>query len=102
MLMPTKTLYVRDEDVPLWEQAEKLAGGSASALITEVLRNYVAQFYSGNSVRLPTGRILVVRYAGKYGAIQAIDQASEERGGFIRYAWWYQPDGSGSFISPAV
>jgi hypothetical protein len=96
--MPNKTIYVRDEDARLWELAERLSGGSVSSLITEALRRYVAQ-HRPNSVTLPTGRILVVRYAGKYGAIKAIDQASEKRGGFIRYAWWYQPDGSGSFIS---
>jgi hypothetical protein len=96
--MPNKTIYVRDEDAKLWEMAERLAGGSVSSLITEALRRYVAQ-HRPNSVTLPTGRILVVRYDGKYGAIKAIDQASEKRGGFIRYAWWYQPDGSGSFIS---
>ncbi len=57
-------------------------------------------YYSSNSVGLPTGVILVVRHAERYGAIKAIDQAHQDRGGFIRYVWWYQPDGSGSFINP--
>lgn len=54
---------------------------------------------SGNAVLLPTGLILLVRHEGRYGAVQAIDQASQRRGAFIRYIWWYQPDGSGSFIN---
>jgi hypothetical protein len=61
--------------------------------------------YSGNSVSLLNGYILVVRYAGMYGALQAVEQwghaphAPNSRP-FIRYAWWYQPDGSGTFASP--
>jgi hypothetical protein len=62
------------------------------------------QEYSGNSVSLLRGYILVVRHAGKYGAMQAVEQrtyAPNERP-FIRYAWWYQPDGSGNFSSPGT
>ena len=55
-----------------------------------------------NAVGLRTGSILVVRKDGKYGAIQAIDQSSNTRGSFIKYAWWYQPDGSGQFLSPST
>jgi hypothetical protein len=61
--------------------------------------------YSGNSVSLLNGYILVVRYAGMYGALQAVEQwghapHAPNRRPFIRYAWWYQPDGSGTFASP--
>jgi hypothetical protein len=58
--------------------------------------------YSGNSVSLLNGYILVVRYAGMYGALQAVEQwgHAPNRPPFIRYAWWYQPDGSGTFASP--
>jgi hypothetical protein len=55
-----------------------------------------------NAIGLPTGLILLVRHNGKYGAVQAIDQSSQNRGSFIRYAWWYQPDGSGSFTKGNV
>jgi hypothetical protein len=58
--------------------------------------------YSGNSVSLSNGYTLVVRYAGMYGALQAVEQwgHAHNRRPFIRYAWWYQPDGSGTFASP--
>ena len=57
---------------------------------------------SGNGVSLPTGEILIVKLEGKYGAVKAADQASSERGSFIRYIWWYQPDGSGVFVGPTT
>lgn len=47
--------------------------------------------HGDNAVGLPTGPILLVKHAGRYGAIKAIDQASDKRGKFIKYAWWYQP-----------
>jgi hypothetical protein len=55
-----------------------------------------------NAVGLRSGTILVIRRDGKYGAVQAIDQASDKRGAFIRYAWWFQPDGSAQFTSPST
>jgi len=54
---------------------------------------------TNNAVGLRTGTILVIRQEGRYGAVQAIDQASDKRGAFIRYAWWFQPDGSAQFTS---
>jgi photosystem II stability/assembly factor-like uncharacterized protein len=51
------------------------------------------------SLPLFTGEILLVRHEGKYGAVRAIEQTSKGRGGCIRYEWWYQPDGSGSFVN---
>ncbi len=41
--MPNKTIYIREADLEVWEQAEALAGGSVSALITEALRRYVEE-----------------------------------------------------------
>ncbi len=39
-----KNIYVRDDDLAVWERAEQLAGNeSISALISRLLRNYVAQ-----------------------------------------------------------
>jgi len=43
VLVPNKTIYVREADAEVWERAEKLAGGSVSALITEALRRYVEE-----------------------------------------------------------
>lgn len=41
--MPNKTIYVKDSDRELWERAERLGGGSVSALLTEALRKYVEE-----------------------------------------------------------
>lgn len=39
-----KTLYVKAEDLPVWEKAEELAGRqSMSALVTDLLRNWVEE-----------------------------------------------------------
>lgn len=55
-----------------------------------------------NAVMLPTGMILVVRHAGKYGAIQAVEQSNAGPRPFVRYAWWYQADGRGVFNGAGV
>lgn len=55
-----------------------------------------------NAYALPVGLILLVKHNGKYGALQAVEQASSSRGAFIRYAWWFQPDGSGDFTNESV
>ena len=40
--MANKTIYVRDEDISLFEEAEKLGGDSLSSIIAEALRRFVA------------------------------------------------------------
>ncbi|HVA91002.1 MAG TPA: EXLDI protein [Chloroflexota bacterium] len=39
--MPNKTIYVSDDDLPLYQRAQELAGGSLSAAITSALRRYI-------------------------------------------------------------
>ncbi len=39
--LPNKTIYVRADDVGLWEEAEALSDGNVSALIADALRSYV-------------------------------------------------------------
>src|SRR5687768_10237936 len=39
--VPNKTIYVSDEDLPVFKRAQELAGGSASAAISLALRRYV-------------------------------------------------------------
>ena len=39
--MPNKTIYVKDEDLNLFEEAEKLGGESLSGVIAEALRRFV-------------------------------------------------------------
>lgn len=40
--MPNKTIYVSQKDVKLFEEAQKLAGGALSSVITRALREFVA------------------------------------------------------------
>jgi hypothetical protein len=40
--MPNKTLYVKDADVPLFEQAQEQLGDSVSSMFAEFLRDRVA------------------------------------------------------------
>ena len=42
-IVPKKTIYVREADAELWEEAEKLAGGSLSGLIADALQRYVEE-----------------------------------------------------------
>jgi EXLDI family protein len=39
--MPNKTIYVSDDDLPLYERAQEIAGGKLSAAISAALRRYV-------------------------------------------------------------
>ena len=39
--MPNKTIYVSDEDLPLFQRAQELAGGKLSTAISVALRRYV-------------------------------------------------------------
>jgi hypothetical protein len=38
-----KTIYIRDEDVPVWERAKGLAGDKLAPVVVDGLRKYVAQ-----------------------------------------------------------
>lgn len=40
--MANKTIYVKDEDLQVFEEAEKLGGDSLSSIIAEALRRFVA------------------------------------------------------------
>jgi EXLDI family protein len=40
-MMPTKTIYVRDEDLPVFDQAQELAQNNLSAAITWSLKRFV-------------------------------------------------------------
>jgi hypothetical protein len=39
--MPNKTIYVSDDDLPLYERAQALAGGNLSAAVSRALRQFV-------------------------------------------------------------
>jgi len=40
--MPNKTIYIRKEDLPIFEEAEKLGGDSLSAVIAEAVKRFVS------------------------------------------------------------
>jgi EXLDI family protein len=69
--MPNKTIYVSEEDLPLYERTQELAGGNLSAAITRALRRFVAleehrqQGYQEVRVRVGTGKALrTQRFSG--------------------------------------
>lgn len=39
--MPNKTIYVSDDDMPLYQRAQQLAGGNLSSAIAQALRRFV-------------------------------------------------------------
>ena len=41
--MPNKTIYIKDEHLPLFEQAQQVGGESVSAVIIEALQGYVSR-----------------------------------------------------------
>ncbi len=71
----------------------------AEARLRSIITN-IQPPHGKRAMRLLTGQILLIRHLGKYAAVQAFDQASADRGSFVRYVWWYQPDGTGIFTTP--
>ncbi|AEE97691.1 hypothetical protein [Mahella australiensis] len=47
--MPTKTIYVKEEDMPIFERAAEIAGDSLSSIITDAVRDYVRRKESEDS-----------------------------------------------------
>jgi EXLDI family protein len=68
--MPNKTIYVSDDDMPLYRRAQELAGGNLSAAIVTALRHYVEmeegrrQGFDEITVFVGTGPGRKVRFAG--------------------------------------
>lgn len=53
--MPNKMIYVAEDDLPIFDRARELAGGSLSAVIARALRQFVqteeARAYQANAAR---------------------------------------------------
>ena len=68
--MPNKTIYVSDDDAPLYQRAQELAGGNLSAAISAALRRYVdveegrQEGYDEIIVTVGTGAGRKVRFSG--------------------------------------
>ncbi|ADD45220.1 EXLDI protein [Stackebrandtia nassauensis] len=68
--MPNKTIYVSDDDLPLFQRAQELAGGKLSTAITAALRRYVEiaegrmEGFEEVTVRVGAGVGRKVRFSG--------------------------------------
>ncbi|MBO3747628.1 EXLDI protein [Streptosporangiaceae bacterium NEAU-GS5] len=68
--MPNKTIYVSDEDLPLYQRAQELAGGNLSRAISAALRRYIdlqeatGDGYEEITVRVGRGTRKHVRFVG--------------------------------------
>ena len=68
--MPNKTIYVSDDDLPLYRRAQELAGGNLSAAISTALRRYVEieegrqEGYDEIIVRVGPGKGRKQRFSG--------------------------------------
>lgn len=68
--MPNKTIYVSDDDLPLFRRAQHLGGGNLSAAISAAIRRYVEveegrqEGYDEITVRVGAGAGRKVRFSG--------------------------------------
>lgn len=68
--MPNKTIYVSDDDLPVYERATEIAGGKLSAAISAALRRYVEvadaldEGYDEITVKVGPGGGRRVRFVG--------------------------------------
>jgi EXLDI family protein len=69
-VVPNKTIYVSDGDLPLYQRAQELAGGNLSAAISAALRRYVdveegrREGFDEIIVRVGPGKGRKVRFVG--------------------------------------
>lgn len=85
--MPSKTLYIRDDDVPVWECAEALAvvsGRKLSQLVVRLLDEHLSQLKKADEI--------------------TVDMRDKEDRGWIeafRGRWLIEPDDTNRFGSDA-
>jgi hypothetical protein len=66
--MPEKNIYIRDEDMPIWGEAEKLAGSVGfSLLITDLLRDHVAREKAKQEARSKPAKTIEFDYKDEDG-----------------------------------
>lgn len=67
--MPNKTIYVSEDDLPIFARAQELAGGNLSATISGALRDFVARHEHGEigPVEVKVGRTAytIQRFQGR-------------------------------------
>lgn len=64
-MMPNKTIYVKDTDVPLFEQAQELLGESVSSMFADFLKQRVGNIDPGERMRELTNLIVRKRAAAR-------------------------------------
>jgi EXLDI family protein len=68
--VPNKTIYVSDDDLPLYQRAQELSGGNLSAAISAAIRRYVEveegrqEGYEEITVKVGLGAGRKVRFSG--------------------------------------
>ena len=89
MYMPTKTIYVSDQDAPVFEEARTIAGETLSSIIVRSLREFLArqrQKESGmKEISVRTGSPHSEQEQRFYGA-----RVSDWRGFSDDQEWWMQ------------
>jgi EXLDI family protein len=97
--MPNKTIYVPDEDLPVFERAQAIAGGSLSATIVQALRDYIAAQEARERgfhvVELEVGTITSSRkrFTGRLIA-EAKERGQNGDASFTKYAVYLTPKGN--------
>ncbi|BCB75612.1 hypothetical protein Pflav_020220 [Phytohabitans flavus] len=83
--MPNKTIYVSDDDMPLFRRAQELAGGNLSAAISTAVRRYVdieegrQEGYDEIIVRIGPGKGRKQRFSGVLLGEWGVPRASGSR-----------------------
>src|SRR5260370_17640696 len=63
--MPQKTVYIRDEDLPLWEEAAKLSDGSLASVLADALRAHVERHAAVSQDTPQDGRAIAAPHGEK-------------------------------------
>jgi hypothetical protein len=63
--MPQKTVYIRDEDLPLWEEAAKLSDGSLASVLADALRAHVERHSAVTQDSPQEGRAIAAPHGEK-------------------------------------
>lgn len=85
-MVPNKTIYVREADTELWEEAEKLAGGSLSGLIANALRRYVEEEKLKEETGMETIQVDIGGYHNSKRAVEFVGRWLVSPGDDVRSA----------------
>lgn len=88
IMMPNKTIYVKDSDLPLFEQAQELLGDSVSALFADFLKERVGKVNPEDRMKDLAKQIARKRAAIKLepGIPKFVDEVYAEADGYARKA----------------